>query len=78
MFFQTFVGQTGMRGKSSGHHPRAASVQTRADGGVNVRTKFEKVLDLGKGFQEQDTYLFEESASHVLQMSEVPEIGQSE
>ena len=36
-----------MSGKPSGHRPRAASVQARTDGGVNVRTKSEKVLDLG-------------------------------
>ena len=36
-----------MSGKSTGHRPRAASVQARTDGGVNVRTKFEKILDLG-------------------------------
>jgi len=36
-----------MSGKSSGHCPRATSVQTRANGGAKLRTKLEKILDLG-------------------------------
>jgi hypothetical protein len=47
LFLQTLIGQTGLGGKPSGHCPWAASVQARTDGCVNVRTKPEKVLELG-------------------------------
>lgn len=34
LFLQPLVGHTGLGGQSSGHRPRAASVQARADGGT--------------------------------------------
>jgi len=47
LILQALVGQTGMGGKSAGHCPRAAPVQARTDGCAELRTKLEKILDLG-------------------------------